>query len=664
MRAAAGQNDAQYGRKAEKPVHLVKFYSNIRIMIRMNPADTGGQRPIKQLFLSLLTIFQVKPMADIIKLLPDSVANQIAAGEVIQRPSSVVKELVENAVDAGAQNISVIIRDSGKTLIQVVDDGSGMSETDARLAFERHATSKIASAQDLFSIVTKGFRGEALASIAAVSMVELRTRKEEQETGTLVIINASRVESQEPCSSPKGSSFSVKNLFFNVPARRKFLKSDTTELRHIINEFQKISLAHPEIRFTLHHNDTELYNLLPSNNRQRIIGLFGKQINQDLITLDTETTLIKIKGFTGKPESARRTYGEQFFFVNNRFMKHPYFHKAVVEAYHNILPADVIPAYFIFMEADPAAIDINIHPTKTEIKFEDERAIWQILMASVREALGRFNIVPSIDFENEALIDIPLKKTGASFPGQPEIRINPYYNPFDEEEGANGKTGSADRQERENISGWQKLYSGLEREAEGPGPENEKYPEAERKLFQIRNKYIISPVRSGLMLIDQKRAHERILYERYLVSLSMKNPAAQVELFPVTIELNQADWQILREMDNDLRILGYSIIFSESNKISVTSTPPGYSTTSPEEIFKIFIDEYKLTQNGPASGEKERLAAAMAGAAAIPYGRKLTHAEMEDIFDSLFACASPNYSPKGKPVVSIVSLEELDRKFK
>ena len=323
-------------------------------------------------------------MHDIIKLLPDSVANQIAAGEVIQRPASVVKELMENAVDAGSRCINVIIRDSGKTLIQIIDDGSGMSETDARLSFERHATSKITSANDLFAINTKGFRGEALASIAAVAMVELKTRREEDETGTNIFISGSKVELQEPCSCSKGSSFSVRNLFYNVPARRKFLKSDNTEFRHIISEFQKVVLPHPEIKFTLHHNDTELYNLPTGNIRQRIIGVFGKQVSPDLIPLDTSTSLVTINGFIGKPESARRTYGEQFFFVNKRFMKHPYFHKAVAEAYHNIIPADVLPIYFIFMDTDPASIDINIHPTKTEIKFEDERAIWQILMASLR----------------------------------------------------------------------------------------------------------------------------------------------------------------------------------------------------------------------------------------------------------------------------------------
>lgn len=377
-------------------------------------------------------------MPDVIKLLPDSVANQIAAGEVIQRPASVVKELVENSVDSGAKYIRVIIKDCGKTLIQIIDDGSGMTETDARLSFERHATSKITTAQDLFAIKTKGFRGEALASIAAVAMVELKTRREDAESGTLIIINGTRVEAQEPCSCPVGSSFSVKNLFYNIPARRKFLKSDNTETRHIVSEFQKIVLAHPDIRFSLHHNDNEIYNLPSTNLRHRIVGVFGKQINQDLITLETETSIVSIKGFVGKPENAKRTYGEQFFFVNNRFMKHPYFHKAVSEAYQNILHAEAIPSYFIFMEADPASIDINIHPTKTEIKFEDERAIWRILMASVREALGRFNIVPSLDFDSDGLIDMPLKSSSEFMPAPPSIEIDTQFNPFSNEERNSG----------------------------------------------------------------------------------------------------------------------------------------------------------------------------------------------------------------------------------
>ena len=602
-------------------------------------------------------------MPDVIKLLPDSVANQIAAGEVIQRPASVVKELIENSVDAGGKNIRVIIKDSGKTLIQVIDDGSGMSETDARLSFERHATSKITTAQDLFAITTKGFRGEALASIAAVAMVELKTRREENETGILVVVNGSKVETQEPCSCPVGSSFSVKNLFFNIPARRKFLKSDNTEIRHIINEFQKIALAHPDIRFSLYHNESEIYNLVAGNLRQRIIGVFGKQINQDLITLETETSLINIKGFIGKPENARRTYGEQFFFVNNRFMKHPYFHKAVIEAYQNILPVEAIPSYFIFMEADPASIDINIHPTKTEIKFEDERSIWQILMASVREALGRFNIVPSLDFENEALIDIPVMRSSGIIPEQPTIEVNAQYNPFDREDQNSERSGYVDRFERENVANWEKLYTALEKENDNP-EQFEKIRESLRKFFQVKNKYLVCPVKSGLMLIDQKRAHERVLYERFLECLSNNRAISQIDMFPVTTELNPADNFILKEIEGELKLLGFSIDHSGKNTITINGRPADSDSSDPLEMLEILIEDYKNSQADPSAGAKEKVAASMACASAIQYGKVLTQGEMEDLFDTLFACQSPNYSPKGKPVISIITLEDIDKRFK
>ena len=602
-------------------------------------------------------------MPDVIKLLPDSVANQIAAGEVIQRPASVVKELVENSVDAGGKNIRVIIKDSGKTLIQVIDDGSGMSETDARLSFERHATSKITTAQDLFAITTKGFRGEALASIAAVAMVELKTRREESDTGILVVVSGSKVEMQEPCSCPVGSSFSVKNLFFNIPARRKFLKSDNTEIRHIVNEFQKIVLAHPDIKFSLHHNDTEIYNLAAANFRQRIIGVFGKQINQDLITLETGTNLINIKGFIGKPENARRTYGEQFFFVNNRFMKHPYFHKAVVEAYQNILPVETIPSYFIFLEADPASIDINIHPTKTEIKFEDERSIWQILMASVREALGRFNIVPSLDFENEALIDIPVMRSSNVIPEQPKIEINTQFNPFDGEIRTNERSGFVERFERENTANWEKLYTTLEKENDNP-EQFGKIRESQRKFFQVKNKYFVCPVKSGLMLIDQKRAHERVLYERFLECLSNNRAISQIDMFPVTAELNPADYFILKEIEGDLELLGFSIGHSGKNKITINGRPSDSDSSDPLEMLEILLEDYKNTQADPSTSAKEKVAAGMACASAIQYGKVLNQGEMEDLFDTLFACQAPNYSPKGKPVISIITLEEIDKRFK
>ena len=602
-------------------------------------------------------------MPDVIKLLPDSVANQIAAGEVIQRPASVVKELMENSVDAGGKNIKVIIIDSGKTLIQITDDGDGMSETDARLAFERHATSKITTAQDLFAIRTKGFRGEALASIAAVAMVELKTRKRESETGTQILISGSKVELQEPCSCPVGSGFSVKSLFFNIPARRKFLKSDNTEMRHIINEFQKIVLAHSNIRFSLYHNDNETYNLPAGNLRQRIAGVFGKQINQELIAIDTETNLVNIKGFIGKPENARRTYGEQFFFINNRFMKHPYFHKAVAEAYQNILPAEAIPSYFIFMEADPASIDVNIHPTKTEIKFEDERSIWQILMASVREALGRFNIVPSLDFENEALVDIPVRSSSPQIPEMPAIKINADYNPFESESPEQNRQGYFERFERENTENWEKLYASIERGEERTGS-SERIFETGRKFFHIKGKYIVCPVISGLMLIDHKRAHERILFEKYLDCLNNDRSVSQADLFPVTQELNPSDIFILREIEGELLSLGFMFQYPDNKSVTITGRPSGSEDRDPREMIEILLQDYKNSLADPSTGEKEKVAAAMAGASAIPYGKNLSQEEMENLFDTLFACKSPNYSPKGKPVITIMTLEEIDKRFK
>jgi DNA mismatch repair protein MutL len=602
-------------------------------------------------------------MADVIKLLPDSVANQIAAGEVIQRPASVVKELMENSVDAAGKYIKVIIKDSGKTLIQIIDDGDGMSETDARLSFERHATSKIKTAQDLFAIKTKGFRGEALASIAAVAMVELKTRREVSDTGIRVVISGSRVESQEPCSCPAGSNFAVKNLFFNIPARRKFLKSDNTEIRHIVTEFQKIVLAHPDISFTLHHNESEIYNLSPGNLRQRIIGVFGKQINQDLISVATDTTLIKIKGFIGKPENARRTYGEQFFFVNNRFMKHPYFHKAIVEAYQNILPVEAIPSYFIYMEADPASIDINIHPTKTEIKFEDERAIWQILMASVKEALGRFNIVPSLGFDNEVLIDIPVRSSSDHIPETPLIGINNQYNPFEGEDMQNERSGYIERFEKDNVANWQKLYSSLERNnADQEQPDG--IDESRRKFLQIRNKYIVCPVKSGFMLIDQKRAHERVLYEKFIECLRNEQAVSQVDMFPVNMELNPADYFILTEIEESLGKLGFRIQHKGNNLISIIGRPSGTFSSDPVEIMEILLEDYKRTDSDPTAGAKEKISAALAVASAIPYGKQLTQGEMENLFDTLFACSGPNYSPGGKPVISILTIEEIDKRFK
>ncbi|MGQ9619617.1 MAG: DNA mismatch repair endonuclease MutL [Bacteroidales bacterium] len=603
-------------------------------------------------------------MPDIIRLLPDSVANQIAAGEVIQRPASVVKELIENSVDAGAKSIKVIIRDAGRTLIQVIDDGSGMSETDARLAFERHSTSKISCAEDLFAITTKGFRGEALASIAAVSMVELRTRRTEDETGTLVIITGSKVEKQEICSCPSGANFSVRNLFFNVPARRKFLKSDNTELRHIINEFQKVALAHSEIKFSLTHNDSEIYNLTPGNIRQRIAGAFGKSIYQELLNLETRTTLADITGFIGKPETARKTSGEQFFFVNNRYIRHPYFHKAIIEGYQKILPPDVIPSYFIFISVDPARIDVNIHPTKTEVKFEDERAIWQILLAAVRETLGRFNIAPALDFESESYFDIPVGIGNKPIPSPPEIKIDASYNPFGEERRPS-RLELVNKFEKERIAHWEKLYPGRNESFRHPEPsDNLELKKEERRVMHIRGRYIVCPVKSGLMLIDQHRAHERILYEQFIAYFDNRSATGQKTIFPEKIELDASTFYTLKEIEEDLKALGFDFEYEDNFIIKIKCYPSLTIADQGSELLKSLLETFRNLQSEPSSDVREKVALAMARAAAIPYGKTLTHDEMEQLIDTLFACKLPNYSPSGKPVISILTTEELDKRFK
>ncbi len=609
-------------------------------------------------------------MPDIIKLLPDSVANQIAAGEVIQRPASVVKELMENSVDADSKYIKVIIKDAGSSLVQVIDDGTGMSETDCRLSFERHATSKIIQAEDLFAINTKGFRGEALASIAAVAMVEIKSCLHDSELGTMVKINGSKVELQEPASCPPGTNIAVKNLFYNVPARRKFLKTPTTEMRHIINEFQKVVLAHPDIRFSLHHNDKELFNLPRSNERQRIVAVFGKSMNQNLININTETSLVKISGFTGKPENARKTFGEQFFFINNRYMRHPYLHKAVMEAYENILPPDSIPSYFIFLHADPASIDVNIHPTKTEVKFENERMIWQILHASIRESLGKFNIVPSLDFDNEGVIDIPLP--GKEPSGMPGIDINSDYNPFRDEDNYKELKRDFERKRDSNLTGWDKLYAGLETgDSESIIPEKEYDDEKHQttalgpeKIFQVRNKYIICPVKSGIMIIDQKRAHERILYEKFIEALQSDSVVAQRSLFPKTLELDQSDLALLSEIEEEVKNCGIDIRYLGNNTISINSQPSDSMNEDPVEMLEIILEEYKSTEKAPGESNREKVAVCMARAAALPYGRVLDIIEIRDLVDKLFLCSNPNYAPSGKAIISIITLEELEKRLR
>jgi len=607
-------------------------------------------------------------MADIIHLLPDSVANQIAAGEVVQRPASVVKELTENAIDAGSTMVRVNVKDGGKTLIQVIDNGSGMSETDARMSFERHATSKIRGADDLFAIRTLGFRGEALASVASVSQVNLRTRKPGNDLGTELIISGSEVESQEVVNCASGSTLTIKNLFFNVPARRKFLKTNNAELKHIIYEFQRIALANPDVEFMLEHNDEEIFKLPRTNLKQRIVHLFGKAINQNLTNIDTETSLIRISGFIGKPECARHTPGEQFFFINKRFMRHPYFHKAVLSAYEKILPPDTLPSYFIYLEADPDTIDINIHPTKTEVKFESEQAIFQIIVAATREALGRFNLIPSIDFNAENAIEFPVFMQNEPVP-VPEISYNRNYNPFDEELKI---YSNMQRRGNENLKNWQNLYNqediSHKHTDTGTAPSSQQLPLGNSNrsdtMIQLKNRYILTPVKSGLMLIDQRRAHERILYERYIRSFAMNYPVAQSTLFPETIELDSADYLILNEIIEDLHAIGFDIRNFGTNTVVVAGYPADSHHESPKELLEVFLEIYKSTEGDIKTNVRERIARSLAVAGSVKYGVTLSQEVMQELVDGLFACESPGYSPSGKPVVVIMGIDEVEKRFK
>jgi DNA mismatch repair protein MutL len=605
-------------------------------------------------------------MSDIIRLLPDTVANQIAAGEVIQRPASVVKELVENAIDAGATQIQVIIKDGGKTFIQVIDNGCGMSETDARMAFERHATSKICSADDLFSIRTMGFRGEALASIAAVSEVELKTRLKSTELGTHISIADSKVLQQVPINCPEGSNFIIKNLFFNVPARRKFLKNDTTETRHIITEFQRLALANTMISFVLIVDDKTIYQLKPENIYKRIISVFGKSISQNLLQINNSTKVVEITGYIGKPEFARKSSSEQFFFVNNRFMKHPYFHKAVVSAYEKILSPDLLPSYFIYFEIDPSSIDINIHPTKTEIKFEEEKTIWQILQATVKQSLGKFNVFPSLDFEQETAFEIPHFDKNREI-NIPEISYNPNYNPFKEDK-------LFTKPNRENIP-WEILF-----ESDRPRKQEQNsfisssidediseqphdIQSSGQEIMQLKNKFILVPVKSGLMIIDQTKAHQRILFEQYLHSLVTQQGIAQQNLFPQTLELNPADCNILNEILEELNKLGFDIRTFGQNSFVIHGCPAEIHNPNAVEIVMNLLNEYKETQNSPGLSEKEKVAFSLAQSSAIRSGQKLTKEEMQVLVDQLFACNSPNFSPSGKPTLIILTTEDLDKMF-
>lgn len=615
-------------------------------------------------------------MPDIIRLLPEAVANQIAAGEVIQRPASVIKELVENSVDAGATEIGVLVKDAGKASIQIIDNGCGMSETDARMAFERHATSKIKDARDLFSIRSLGFRGEALASIAAIAEIKLKTKRHEDELGSVIDIAASRIISHEPVSCGSGSNFLIKNLFFNTPARRKFLKATNTEFRHILNEFQRIVLARPEVEFKLHHNEVEIYQLPLSNFRQRICNVFGKAINAFLVPVNADTSIVKISGFVSKPDIAKKTAGDQFMFVNRRYIRHPMLHKAVMKAYEGLLPSDCLPAYFIYFEVDPETIDINIHPTKTEVKFEDDVAIFQILQASVKESLGKFNVVPSIDFNSEAGINIPYlsKDTEVKFP---EININPNFNPFDTDNSQN--SGNYQYRPREvsnfeNQRNWDKMYDGLQKgESSFSNPENSPVQSSMEigrvnngiplNIIQLKNKYILTPVKSGLMVIDQKRAHERILFEQYLEKLQENRGITQRSLFPQVVTMNQDSYIHLQSIISELHALGFELEFGDNYEVKVLGTPSDLGSVDVKQLFEEIIESVFEEEQDFETGRREKIAGKLAQAAAIPYGKQLSPEELKSMVDKLFASSLPNYSPTGKAVISILNMEDLDKNF-
>ena len=599
-------------------------------------------------------------MSDIIQLLPDSVANQIAAGEVIQRPASVVKELVENAVDAGAKTIHVLVVDAGRTSIQVIDDGIGMSETDARLAFERHATSKIREANDLFALQTMGFRGEALASIAAVAQIELFTRQEGEDVGTRLSISGSKFTGQEPCACAVGSNFKIENLFFNVPARRKFLKSNSTELSNILTAFERIVLVYPNVAFTFHSNGTEMFNLKPGNMKQRILDVFGKRMNQDLLPISVETTMCKISGFVGKPESARKKNTRQYFFVNGRYMKHPYFSKAVMNAYDRLIPVGEQVPFFIYFDVSPSDIDVNIHPVKTEIKFENEQAIWQILTAAVKEAIGLFNNVPSIDFDIQGKPDIPLFD-GQNGSSAPSVKYNPQYNPF---------TSSKSRPSSSSVNHWEDLYEGLETQSQEETnlfdgeiedqSGNDLISDVSPVHYQYKGKYIMTAVKSGLMIIDQHRAHVRMLFEKYLGILNNHQGTSQKVLFPEVFQLSASEQVVLKRVWEELIYLGFEITDMGNGNYAIVAVPSDAIDTN---VVSLMHDMLNTASENGASVKDEInrvVALTLARNTAIPYGQVLNNDEMDNIVNGLFACSNMNFTPEGRNILCILKQQEIE----
>ena len=622
-------------------------------------------------------------MSSIIQLLPDHVANQIAAGEVVQRPASVVKELLENAVDAKATDIKLIIKDAGKSLIQVVDNGIGMSITDSRLCFERHATSKIRQAEDLFSLYTKGFRGEALASIAAIAHVEMKTKQEQDELGTHCIVEGSKFMSQDPAVMPKGTSFLVKNLFFNIPARRNFLKSDTVEYRHIVDEFQRVALAHPSIHFTMYHNGSEMFNLPISNFRQRIVTVFSGKTNEKLVPIAEETEIVNLHGFIGKPEFSKKNRGEQFFFVNNRYIKSGYLHHAVMAGYEGLLKDGAQPSYFIYLDVPPHTIDINIHPTKTEIKFDDEHALYAILRSSIKHSLGQFNVSPVLDFDRDPNLDTPYEYQNKTV-DFPTIQVDSSYNPFSDEAGVNqyerksvdGFSSSNNYKKSEILPSWESLYVGVQQSGQeitemtfendavtsSLFEENEIEQEVKR-TYQIQKKYIVSPIKSGMVIINQKRAHERILYEEYLRSMTVQQASSQKMLFPLQLSFSKTEIQLLTELRTSLESMGFIFDAIKDDAVVISGIP----LTVAESQIALVVDELlsDLQHGIPASSfcQNDTIAKSIAKTLAVKTGTYLTEKEQENLVHSLFACKEPNVSPSQKPTFITMSVSDIDKKF-
>ncbi|GAA4325273.1 DNA mismatch repair endonuclease MutL [Pontixanthobacter gangjinensis] len=617
-------------------------------------------------------------MSNVIQLLPDHVANQIAAGEVVQRPASVIKELLENSIDAKASRIQVVIKDAGKTLVQVIDDGVGMNLTDARMSFERHATSKIKLADDLFSLRTKGFRGEALASIAAIAHVELKTRTEEDEVGTCLKVEGSQVVSQDPCVTPKGTCISVKNLFYNIPARRNFLKSDNVETRHIIDEFQRVALAHPDISFSLTHNGNELFQLPVASSRQRITNILGGKTNEKLVPVEEDTEIVKVSGFVGKPEFAKKSRGEQFFFVNNRFIKSPYLNHAVVAAYEGLLKEKSYPTYFLYLEVDPKSIDINIHPTKTEIKFDDEHALYAILKSSIKHSLGQFNVSPMLDFERDAELDTPYEYKDKEV-RVPEVEVDRNFNPFQNESSPkNNYSGGSTGYKRDRQPEWESLYSGMQAETETEVDvrqiefESEevtgnlfgaKEEQTEKSTFQVQKKYIVSTLKSGILVIDQHRAHTRVLYEELLKNITVSSAVSQQLLFPLRLQFNHHEVEMLKEIKESLEQTGF--IFSEIKKdeVEITGIPTLISESEVEILLEQLIADFEKDVPDNGFSQTDLLAKSLANSMAVRSGTLLNSAEQQHIVNRLFACKEPALSPFNKTVFTTLSVDELDKKF-